>query len=59
MAAGPCQARLLLLLLVLQRLHVDDEVQVGKLVRIVPGSVEGGDKDFVLKRLISSKRSKR
>ena len=51
MAARPWQARLLLLLLLFQRLHVDDEVQVGKLVRIVPGSVEGGDKDFVLQKI--------
>ena len=50
MAAGPCHARLLLLLLLLQRLHVDDEVQVGKLVRVVAGRVEGGHKDFVLQK---------
>ena len=51
MAAGPCHARLLLLLLLLQRLHVYDEVQVGKLVRVVAGRVEGGDKDFVLQKI--------
>ena len=51
MAAGPCHARLLLLLLLLQRLHVDDEVEVCKLVRVVPGRVEGGDKDLVLQKL--------
>ncbi len=26
-------------------LHVDDEVEVGPLVRVVPGLVEGGDED--------------
>ena len=41
---------LLLLLLALQRLHVDDEVQVGKLVCVVPSCVEGCHEDFVLKQ---------
>ena len=39
----------LLLFFLFQGLHVDDEVEVGKLVGVVPGGVEGGDKDLVLK----------